>query len=58
MKTGILIVLSLLLLVLPALCGPPDDNHIVPGTRIGKWMFKMTIDDFMNVDGPASTRPV
>lgn len=58
MKTAIFIVLSLLLLGLPALSGTPDDNLIVPGTRIGKWMLKMTIDDLVKVHGPASTRPV
>jgi hypothetical protein len=58
MKTAIPIVLSVLLLVLPALSGTPDDHVIVPGSRIGTWMLRMTIDDLAKVNGPASTRPV
>jgi hypothetical protein len=37
-KTSVLVLLSLLLLVAPAVSQTPDDNKlIVPGVRIEKW---------------------
>lgn len=53
MKTGILLLLSLLLAVGPAASQTPDDKLIVPGVRIGKWTLEMTIDDLVRMNGPA-----
>jgi hypothetical protein len=53
MKIGILLVLSLLLAVGPAVPQALDDALIVPGVRIGKWTLQMTIDDLVRSNGPA-----
>lgn len=50
--------IGLLLLVLlaasQAASQVPDDKVIVPGVRIGKWTLQMTIDDLLQLNGPAS----
>ncbi len=54
MKTAALFFLVLLLLVAPAFSQTLDDKLIVPGTRIGKWTLKMTLDDLEKMNGPAT----
>lgn len=49
---AILSVLVLLFLSPPAVSQVPDDKLIVPGERIGKWTFQMTISDLLRLNGP------
>lgn len=55
MQTRALILLSLLLLVAPAVSQTSDDGFIVPGLRIGKWSLQMAVDDLVRMNGPAQT---
>lgn len=52
----VLSVFALLLMVIPAASKVPDDNHIVPGKRIGKWTLEMTVADLVRMNGPAMAR--
>jgi hypothetical protein len=52
MKPAILTVLVLIFLSPPAVSQVPDEKLIVPGERIGKWTFQMTIGDLLRLNGP------
>lgn len=58
----VMVIVLLLLLVSPAASQVPDDKLIVPGERIGKWTFQMTIGDLLRLNGPydqaVNPRPV
>ena len=49
---AILSLLVVLFLSPPAISQAPDDKLIVPGERIGKWTFQMTIGDLLRLNGP------
>ncbi len=51
MKTTVLVLLSLLLLVAPAVSQTSDDKLIVPGVRIGKWRLGTSVDELVRIHG-------
>ena len=53
MRLVVTVSLLALLLAVPAASQVPDDLLIVPGVRIGKWTLEMSIDDLVQMNGPA-----